>query len=498
MLTLVILDGFGISKKTYGNAIKLAGTPNLDKLNLYPHTQLLASGSAVGLVDGQMGNSEVGHLNLGAGRVVFQDLPRIDNAIKSGHFFNNKAFLKTIEHAKNNDGSLHLMGLLSDGGVHSHINHLYSLVDLANKSGVKNIYIHCIMDGRDTLKNSGIKFIDKLEKKIFGIAKIATISGRVYTMDREQRWDRIQKSYDMLVFGDAENSCKNAMRALESSYQKGIYDEFVLPTIIDPNGTIKDGDGVIFFNFRTDRAREITKALTEQDFDKFPIKCFKNLCFCTMTEYDEKLKNVEIAFPPEKIEDNLSAIISKNGLKQYHISETTKYAHVTFFFNGGIEKAYPGEYRLLIESENVQDYSNTPNMKAFEITDAVIKAIKSQKYDFVLVNLSNADMLGHTGNIPATMQTIKVVDECAYKIAINTLSVGGDCIITADHGNAEFMLDESGNAITSHTTNPVPLWLVSEKFKSVKLENGKLANVAPTILKLLKLQIPTTMDKPIF
>lgn len=498
MVTLVILDGFGLREETKGNAIKLAGTPNLDKLNCYPHATLLASGSAVGLTEGQMGNSEVGHLNLGAGRIVYQDLPRIDNAIKTGEFFKNPALSKTIEHTIKNNSNLHIMGLLSDGGVHSHINHLFAIIDMAHQKGVKNIYIHAIMDGRDTLKDSGIGFVKQLEDYIKEKAKIASVAGRVYTMDRENRWDRIQKSYDMMIYGKTENFGKNAQKILENSYKNGIFDEFVLPTKIENTPNIEDGDGIIFYNYRTDRAREITAAITEKTFDKFPAKKFENICFCTMTEYDEKLKNVVIAFPPEKIEDNLSAIISQNGLKQFHISETTKYAHVTFFFNGGIEKAYANEDRQLIESENVQDYSQTPNMKAYEITQGVIEAIKSKKYDFVLVNLSNTDMLGHTGNLPATMHTVKVVDECAYKMAMETLAVGGDCIITADHGNAELMIDENDNIITSHTTNPVPIWLVSEKHKTEKLADGKLCNVAPTILKLMNIETPKTMEKPLF
>ena len=494
MVTLVILDGFGISEKVKGNAIKLAGTPNLDNLNIYPHATLLASGSAVGLVDGQMGNSEVGHLNLGAGRIVYQDLPKIDNAIKTGEFFKNPAICKTIEHVKNNKSNLHLMGLLSDGGVHSHINHLFAIVDMAKIMGVENVYIHCILDGRDTLKDSGIEFVKRLENHIKGKAKIVSVTGRVYTMDRENRWERVKNAYDMMVFGKSEKHFENAKDAVKDSYNNKIFDEFMLPTTVGDIKTIQDGDGVIFYNYRTDRAREITTAITEKDFDKFKTKRFKNLCFCTMTEYDEKLKNVVIAYPPEKIENNLSAIISQKGMKQFHISETTKYAHVTFFFNGGIEKPNKNENRKLIESENVQDFSQTPNMKAFEITEHVIDAIQSKKYDFILVNLSNADMLGHTGNLEATIHTIKVVDKCAYDIAMATLAVGGDCVITADHGNAELMIDDNGQVITSHTTNPVPVWLVSEKYKNAKLKDGKLCNVAPTILKLLGIEIPKEME----
>lgn len=498
MVTLLILDGFGLSDKTYGNAIKLAGTPNLDKLNIYPHATLCASGECVGLEKGQMGNSEVGHLNLGAGRIVYQDLPRINNSIKSGEFFENTAFKKVINHVLSHNSTLHLMGLLSDGGVHSHINHLYALVDMAHSAGVEDICIHCFMDGRDTLRDSGIMFVKELEQKISGKAKICTLCGRVYAMDREKRWDRVERAYDMLALGHAENYYQNAQSALKQSYSDGVFDEFVEPTIIGRPKTIDSFDGVIYFNFRTDRARELTQAFTDTSFDKFETKHIHDLMFCTMTEYDATFKSVIVAFPPEKIEDNLSEVISKAGLKQFHTSETTKYAHVTFFFNGGIEKAYEGEDRKLIESENVQDFSKTPKMKAFEITDEVLSAIASQKYDFILVNLSNADMLGHTGNIEATKIAITALDKCAYAIALASLMAGGDLIITADHGNAETMLDEKGNKITSHTTNPVPIWLVSEKYKDVKLSDGKLCNVAPTVLKLLNIEIPPTMEKPLF
>ncbi len=498
MVTLLILDGFGLSDKTYGNAIKLAGTPNLDKLNIYPHATLCASGECVGLEKGQMGNSEVGHLNLGAGRIVYQDLPRINNSIKSGEFFENTAFKKVINHVLSHNSTLHLMGLLSDGGVHSHMNHLYALVDMAHNAGVEDICIHCFMDGRDTLRDSGIMFVKELEQKISGKAKICTLCGRVYAMDREKRWDRVEKAYDMLALGHAENYYQNAQSALKQSYSDGVFDEFVEPTIIGRAKTIDSFDGVIYFNFRTDRARELTQAFTDTSFDKFETKHIHDLMFCTMTEYDATFKNVIVAFPPEKIEDNLSEVISKAGLKQFHTSETTKYAHVTFFFNGGIEKAYEGEDRKLIESENVQDFSKTPKMKAFEITDEVLSAIASKKYDFILVNLSNADMLGHTGNIEATKIAITALDKCAYAIALASLMAGGDLIITADHGNAETMLDEKGNIITSHTTNPVPVWLVSEKYKDVKLSDGKLCNVAPTVLKLLNIEIPPTMGKPLF
>lgn len=498
MVTLCILDGFGLSPKIEGNAIKLQGTPNLDKLMDYPYTTLDASGIAVGLSEGQMGNSEVGHLNLGAGKVVFQDLPKINRDIENGDFFKNSAFLKVIEHVNKNNSTLHLMGLLSDGGVHSHINHLKALIDLAETHNVKDIVVHVITDGRDTLRDSGKGFVEALESYIIGKARIGTISGRVYTMDRENRWERVKKSYDMYVFGKSEKHFENAVEAMEDSYLNGIYDEFIEPVTIGKPALILDNDGFIFFNYRTDRAREITNALTQNTFKEFEVKHIKNLMYCCMTEYSSDFKDVLIAYPPELIKENLSAIISKNGLKQFHTSETTKYAHVTFFFNGGIEKPNIGEDRKLIDSVDVKDFSSVPNMRAYEITDAVIEAIKSKKYSFILVNLSNPDMIGHTGNIPAAMQAIKVVDECAYKIAMESINAGGDCIITADHGNVEEMIDEKGNVLTQHTTNKVPLWMVSEKYKNVALEQGKLANIAPTILKLLNLTIPDFMEKSLF
>ena len=343
MVTLVILDGFGLNEKTEGNAIKLQGTPNLKKLSQFPYTTLVASGEGVGLNAGQMGNSEVGHLNLGAGRIVYQDLPRINNDISTGEFFKNSAFLKVFNHVKNNGSSLHFLGLLSDGGVHSYINHLKALVDFANNQGIKNVYIHAILDGRDTLRDSGINFVQEIEKHIAGKAKLVSICGRVYAMDRENRWERVKKAYEMLVYGKAEFKYNSATEALKQSYNNKVFDEFVEPTIIGGGKCVEDKDGLIFFNYRTDRAREITKSFTQSEFNEFEVKKFKNLCYCCMTEYDATFKNVLVAYPPEKIEMNLSHIISLNNLKQFHISETTKYAHVTFFFNRGNEKANKGE-----------------------------------------------------------------------------------------------------------------------------------------------------------
>lgn len=499
MVTLIILDGFGLRKEKFGNAILSAGTPNLDKLkSLYPHGKLEASGLAVGLPKGQMGNSEVGHLTLGSGRVNLQDLMKIDDEIKSGKFFENKHLLKAISHAIENNSALHVMGLLSDGGVHSHINHLFAIIDLAKNMGLKKVFIHAFLDGRDTPYNSGEKYLEMLENKIQGTTyKIASISGRVYAMDREQRFDRLKKAYNMLVFGE-NYSEKDVKESLKESYKKGIFDEFVLPTLIEKEGTIKDNDSIIFFNYRSDRARELTQAITDDNFKQFKTKKFKNLLFSPMELYSSQFENLNVIYPPVKIEDNLASILSNQRLKQFHIAETTKYAHVTFFFNGGIEKAYKGEERKLIDSIDTQDFSYYPKMKAIEITEATLDAIASAKYDFILVNYSNPDMIGHTGNFEATKEAIKCVEKQAYALALATLMAGGDCIITADHGNAEYMIDEKGNKVTSHTSNPVPVILVSEKFKKVKLKKGTIANIAPTILKLLNIEIPSSMEKPLF
>lgn len=500
MVTLVILDGFGYNENQKGNAIKQAGTPNLDKLkSMFPSTLLNCVGESVGLEKNQMSGSEVGHLNLGAGRVVYQDLTKINKAIQSGEFENNKALLKAINHCKKFNSSLHLMGLVSDSGVHSKLNHLVKIVDLAKSHGLEKIFIHCFTDGRDSLKNSGIDFVKTLEKEIAAKAEIKSLCGRAFAMDREKRFERTQMAYDMLVLAKAENFYQSAEKALAESYKKNVFDEFVQPTIIGKPEKIKSDDSVVFFNFRADRARQLTQAIAEQNIEQMQLVNLKNLCFVCMTEYDKSFQSVEVAFEKTVVEDNLSAIISKNNKKQFHISETTKYAHVTFFFNGGIEKAYDGEDRCLIESHNVTDFSVVPQMRAVEITEKTIEALSKNEYDFIIVNLSNADMIGHTGDFEATKKAITCVDKCAYLIALATLSVGGDCLITADHGNADEMLDESGNVVTSHSMNPVEFILASEKHKNITLEKDKaLSSVAPTILKLLNIEIPTTMEKPLF
>ena len=495
MITLVVLDGFGINKSRFGNAIKASGTPNLKKLlKKYPHTQLLASGNAVGLPAGQMGNSEVGHLTLGAGRVVLQNLEKIDRSIQSGQFFSLPVLNATMDHVESNNSALHLVGLVSDGGVHSHISHLEAILSLAKERKINKVFVHAITDGRDTNPTHGQFYLDDLMEFMEGSnAKIATICGRVFAMDREKRYDRLKKAYDLYVSGKGENF-DSPVEAVKASYANGKTDEFVEPILIDKEGLVRDGDSVIFFNFRSDRARELSFAFTDPKFDAFKTKKFKNLYFATMENYDDELKNIHVIFPPERIEDNLSALISKAGLKQFHIAETTKYAHVTFFFNGTIEEPYEGEDRKLIESIETTDFSPYPKMRALEITEGAIEAIASQKYDFVLINYSNADMLGHTGNFNSAKEAAECVDKQAYAIALATLMAGGECIITADHGNAEIMYDRYGSPVTSHTTSKVPFILVTkQKRKLKKIKNASIANVAPTILKMLNLQIPSSM-----
>ncbi len=500
MVTLVILDGFGEKKSKLGNAIKSQGTPNLDKLKkMYPHTLIEASGEAVGLPKGIMGNSEVGHLTIGAGRVILQDLQLINSEIENGKFYNNPALIKAIRHAEKNKSNLHLMGLLSDAGVHSNINHMFAILDLAKNYDIKNIYIHAFLDGRDTGVHDGKKFIKLTEEKIKGTnAKIGTLIGRVYIMDRENRYDRVEKGYRLLCYGEGRK-CNTALEAVEKYYEEGETDEYFMPTVIDENAKFEDGDSVIFFNYRTDRAREISNAFALNDFREFKTKPLKNFLYTTMTQYSDKLTHLNILYPPETVKDNLASVISEHGKTQFHISETTKYAHVTFFLNGTIEKPYEGEDRKIIDSINTKDFSEYPRMRAIEITQEVLEAIASEKYDFIVINYSNPDMLGHTGNFNATKQAIECVEKQAYAVALATLMVGGECIIIADHGNAEEMFDKDGNKITTHTTNPVPFILVSERYKNVKLKKGKsLTCVAPTILKLMDIPAPKTYDEPIF
>ena len=499
MVTLLILDGFGESEKIEGNAI-YNNAKRIKKLKQkYPSCLLKASGEDVGLVSGQMGNSETGHLNLGSGRVVFQDLARINKAIENGEFKTNETLLKAVEHAKTNKSSVHVMGLLSDGGVHSKIEHAKEIILFLKKKGIKKVYFHAFLDGRDTAPDSGISFFNEMEDflKKENIGQIISISGRVYAMDREQRFERVQRVYNMLtgINYNGYEEVLNLKKEIEKNYKKQVYDEFIPPIKLKDSPDIEDGDVIISFNYRTDRMRELISALSQKSFKEFERKKYENLFVATMTEYDKSFKNINVVFPPQKIKNCLSEVLSKNNLKQFRVAETTKYAHITFFFNGGIEKPFNGEERVLIESYNVQNFDKVPKMRAKEITEKAINAIKKNIYDFVLINLSNADMVGHTGNFKATTKAIKYIDKCAYKIAKATLSVGGDAIITADHGNAEHMV-ENGKNVTSHTTNPVSFILVSKKYKNVNLkQNGRLGNVSPTILELLSVKKPKEMTE---
>ena len=495
---LMILDGFGENAEEKGNAVKLAKTPNIDKLmKQYPTTRIAASGLAVGLPEGQMGNSEVGHTNIGAGRIVYQELTRITKSIEDGDFFLNEEFVNAIENCKKNNSKLHILGLVSDGGVHSHIRHLFGLLEMAKRRDFEDVYIHCFLDGRDTPPASAENYITVLEEKMKekGIGKIATISGRFYAMDRDKRWERVKKAYDAIVKGEG-NKQANAINAIEGSYQKEVFDEFVEPTVITngdkPTATISDGDSVIFFNFRPDRARQLTRAIVDPDFDGFETKKIKTYFVC-FTNYDETMPNVHIAFKKEQIKNTLGEVICKQGGKQLRIAETEKYAHVTFFFNGGEEKQYEGEDRILVPSPKVETYDLKPEMSAFEVTEKVLEAIESEKYNCIILNFANPDMVGHTGNLEAAIKAVETIDECAGKIVNAIKSKKGNLIITADHGNAEQMIDlKTGEPHTAHTTNLVPLILISEK-EGLKLKQGKLADLAPTILELMNIEKPEEM-----
>ena len=496
---LMILDGFGIAPKSEGNAVSLAKKPNFDRLlEKYPHSELQASGLFVGLPDGQMGNSEVGHLNIGAGRIVYQELTRITKSIADGDFFTNESLVKAMENAKKTDGALHLMGLLSDGGVHSHIDHLKGLLEFAKKAGVQNVYVHAFMDGRDVPPSSGKEFIEKTEAMMaeVGVGKIATVSGRYYAMDRDNRWERVELAYNAMVLGQGETA-NSATEAIEKSYHDDKTDEFVLPTVIEKDGNpvakIKNGDSVIFFNFRPDRAREITRAINDKVFDGFKREAL-DLTFVTMTQYDKTLEGVEVAFKPQTLTNTLGEYVSDKGLNQLRIAETEKYAHVTFFFNGGVEKENENEERALIPSPKVSTYDLKPEMSAYEVTEELIKRLDSDKYDMVILNFANPDMVGHTGVVDAAIKAIEAVDECLGKVVDKVLEKDGTVFITADHGNAETMIDFStGNPFTAHTTNPVPFVWVSNHTDGKSLKDGKLADIAPTMLTVMGLDVPAEM-----
>ena len=493
---LMILDGFGINEKKDGNAIALGNTPVIDKLfKINPNTTIKTSGLDVGLPEGQMGNSEVGHTNIGAGRIVYQELTRITKSIEDGDFFSNSELVGAIENCKKNHSKLHVMGLLSDGGVHSHVRHLYAILELAKRKDFEDVYVHCFLDGRDTPPASGEGFIAELEKKMEekGVGKIASITGRFYAMDRDKRWERVQKAYDALVNGIGEKYV-SATQAIEDSYQKEIFDEFVLPTLIcnndEPIATIGANDSVVFFNFRPDRAREITRSLVDKEFTGFERKYFP-LYYVCFTNYDDTIENVHIVFKKDEIKNTFGEIISKKGLTQLRIAETEKYAHVTFFFNGGEEKQYKGEDRILIPSPKVETYDLKPEMSAIEVTDKVVEAIESQKYDCIILNYANPDMVGHTGSLEAAIKAIETIDTCVGRVVEAIEKVNGVVLITADHGNSEQMIDyTTGEPHTAHTTNPVPLILVGKK---AKLKSGRLADLAPTMLDIMGIEKPAEM-----
>ena len=498
LTALIILDGYGYTTQMEGNAVAQAPSPNLDAFyENNPHTHIVASGLGVGLPEGQMGNSEVGHLNLGAGRVVYQELTRITKAIEDGDFFKNEALLKGVKNAKENGGAFHVMGLVSDGGVHSHLNHLFGVLELAKREGLDKVYVHCFMDGRDTAPTSGLGFIKALEAKMaeLGVGEIATVSGRYYAMDRDNRWERVQKAYDAIVLGKGETA-NSAEAAMEASYAADVTDEFVVPTVIksDVDRRVQAKDTVLFFNFRPDRARELSRAFIEKDFDGFERgRGYLPVCYITMTQYDASFEGIEIAFKPETVTNTLGEYLSAKGVPQLRIAETEKYAHVTYFFNGGIEKQYPGEDRILVPSPHVATYDLKPEMSAYEVTDKVLEAIASDKYKVIILNYANTDMVGHTGVMEAAEKAVTTVDTCSKKVIDAVLAKGGNVILTADHGNAEKMIDyDTKKPWTAHTTNPVECVIAG--VGDVKLRgDGRLADIAPTILDLLDMDAPAEM-----
>jgi len=495
-VALIILDGWGERSDKNHNAIAAANTPNFDKYHeKYSSTTIKASGLDVGLPDGQMGNSEVGHLNIGAGRVVYQYLTKISKEIENGEFYNNESFIKACKNAKENNSSLHIMGLVSDGGVHSHINHIKGLIKLAKKNDVENLYLHAFLDGRDTPPKSAIKYLEEVEKemKTVGIGEIATVSGRYYAMDRDNRWERVKLAYDAL-FNAIGEEAESATEAVENSYNKDEVDEFVKPTVIikndKPIATIKENDSIIFFNFRPDRARQITRSIVDKEFSSFEREYIKTDYVC-MTTYDATFNNVDIAYKPVRLVNTLGEYLSNIGKKQLRIAETEKYAHITFFFNGGVEAPNKNEDRVLVSSPDVATYDLKPEMSAYEVTEKLVEQIDLEKHDFIVLNFANTDMVGHTGDFNAAVKAVEAVDECLGRIIEKLLSKNGKIIITADHGNAEVMEDEDGNPMTAHTTNVVPCIVIDKKHK---LRNdGKLCDLAPTLLELMDIEKPAEM-----
>ncbi|MFS0780127.1 2,3-bisphosphoglycerate-independent phosphoglycerate mutase [Bacillus sp. 1P06AnD] len=498
-VALIILDGFGLRDVTQGNAVAQAKKPNFDRYwNQYPHATLRADGEFVGLPEGQMGNSEVGHLNIGAGRVVYQSLTRVNVAIREGEFDKNDTFTAAMDHVKKTGKALHLFGLLSDGGVHSHIDHLFALLKLAAKEGVKNVYVHAILDGRDVGPQTAKGYIERTEAvmKELGVGQIATVSGRYYSMDRDQRWERVEKSYRAMVYGDGP-TYSTPLEAVEDSYNNGIFDEFMLPSVItkedgSPVATIQDEDAVIFYNFRPDRAIQISNTFTNEDFRSFDRgdKAPKNLFFVCFTHFSETVKGY-VAFKPTNLDNTVGEVLSQNNLKQLRIAETEKYPHVTFFMSGGREEKFPGEERILINSPKVATYDLQPEMSAYEVTDALLKEIAEDNFDAILLNFANPDMVGHSGMLEPTIKAIETVDECLGKIVEAIESKGGYAIITADHGNSDEVVTPEGNPMTAHTTNPVPV-IVTKDGVTLRTD-GKLADLAPTMLDLLNVEKPAEM-----
>ncbi len=487
------MDGFGKNESTYGNAIAAAKKPNLDKIvSENPMTFIGASGLDVGLPDGQMGNSEVGHTNIGAGRVVYQELTRITKSIQDGDFFTNEALVGAMENCKKNSSALHLMGLMSDGGVHSHNTHLYGIMELAKRSGVDKVYIHCFMDGRDVPPTSGKDYLAELYEKCdeIGVGEIATVMGRYYAMDRDNRWERVVKAYKAMTEGEGVKfDC--ACKMMEESYTNDVTDEFIVPAVSEKAVPVKDNDSIVFFNFRPDRAREITRAFVDPAFSGFEREQLKGLYYICMTQYDATMPNVHVAFKPETLENTFGEYISDKGLKQLRIAETEKYAHVTFFFNGGVEKQYPGEDRILVKSPAVATYDLQPEMSAYEVTDKLLAAIDSDKYDAIILNYANCDMVGHTGVFDAAVKAVEAVDTCVGKIVDAVAAKGGVTLITADHGNADKMYEADGSPFTAHTTNPVPFIVVG--YPCELREGGRLCDIAPTMLKIMGLEQPKEM-----
>lgn len=494
----MILDGYGLNEKTEGNAIAMAKTPVMDKLmSEYPCVKGNASGLAVGLPDGQMGNSEVGHMNMGAGRIIYQELTKITKSIEDGDFFENKALLAACENVKKNDSALHLMGLVSDGGVHSHITHIYGILELAKRQGIEKVYVHCFLDGRDTPPASGKEYVEQLEAKMkeIGVGEVASVSGRYYAMDRDNRWDRVEKAYKALVAGEG-NTAESATAGIQASYDEDVTDEFVVPFVVTKDGaataTIKENDSVVFFNFRPDRARELTRTFCDDSFDGFERGDRVKTTFVCFTEYDATIENKMVAFVKESITNTFGQFLADNGLKQARIAETEKYAHVTFFFNGGRETPYDNEDRILVPSPKVATYDLKPEMSAYEVKDKLVAAINENKYDFIVVNYANGDMVGHTGIYEAIEKAVVAVDACVKDTIEAAKAQGYEAIIIADHGNADHALNEDGTPNTAHSLNPVPCVYVTEN-KEAKVADGRLADVAPTILHILDMVQPAEM-----